>query len=86
MHWRWNELNEREKQIALLAVKNTKLATIGSELGISRSRACQIQCTVFRLLDVQDRVELSFLIGRHWEEIQKESRLVPAGFSSRSQI
>lgn len=74
MRWRWDELNDREKQIALLAAKNTKLGTIGSELGISRSRACQIQCAIFRLLDVQDRVELAFLVGQHWQEIDQHAR------------
>jgi DNA-binding NarL/FixJ family response regulator len=68
--WLWEELSPREKQVARLCLK-MKSATIARELGVSRSRVNEVLTTIYRLMNVQDRIELAFLMGQHAKEIDE---------------
>lgn len=74
--WHWNDLTERQKQVALLAVEG-KLNRygIGREVGVSHSTVLFHLRAVYRKLSIRHgRVQLAFEMGRHWEEILRADK------------
>jgi len=72
MMWRWNDLTERERKIAIVYITGfKKRCAIGQDFGISKRRVSQILETIYRVMDCHDRAELGFLLGQHWEEISR---------------
>ena len=70
--WRWELLDKREKQVALLYIeKNMKADAICHELGIERTRIFQILGGIYRVLGVADQVELAFEMGKHYKDIKR---------------
>jgi DNA-binding NarL/FixJ family response regulator len=70
--WNWDQLSDREKQVALLAVEG-KLNRfgIGRELGISFGTIRFHLINIYRVLGIRyGRVQLAFEVGRHWKEIK----------------
>ncbi len=73
MKWRWEELTEREREIAIAYVTGSKkMAAIGHDFGIGKRRVAQILEVAYRVLDCSGRGQLGFLLGQHWEEIKEK--------------
>ncbi len=77
MNWRWNELTERQKRIALLAIDGQlNKFGIAREIGISKSTVGFHLSNIYNTLGVKHwRVQLAFLLGQHWKEIQNGEKM-----------
>jgi len=68
--WRWNELTEKEKQICRLVVmERKKRFAIQRDMGISKTNLARRLYIIYLKLDVSDKTELAFEMGKHWKEI-----------------
>lgn len=72
MRWVWKELSQREKKICLRHVRDGQgYKEIAWELGISLSTVKHILCSIYRLMDMQDHIELAWEMGKRWKELRK---------------
>jgi hypothetical protein len=53
-------------------VLGEKRYTTGKNIGISTSRVAQMLDAIYRLLGVKDCIELAFLVGRNYEQIEMD--------------
>lgn len=79
---RWSCLKPRERAVIWrYVVLGEKRYTVGKNLGISKTRVAEHLHSIYRLLGVRDSIELAFLVGRNYEQIEfdmeeQESKVV----------
>ena len=74
--WRWDDLNPREQEIVrLICLGNEKHESIAADLGISRTRIFQVTNVIYRIMGVENNVQLALLVGQHYNEVFKTEEI-----------
>jgi DNA-binding CsgD family transcriptional regulator len=65
---RWDSLTEREKVIVrAVVIENKKSLAVACDLGISERRVKDLIGTIYRLLELRDRVDLALWVGQNYD-------------------
>ena len=72
MAFRWNDLTVKEREIARLVGKGElKYHAIAQKIGLSRRGLINVTQVIYRILGVENQVQLALLLGRHYNEAFK---------------
>lgn len=82
---RWNSLRPREKEIVWrYVVLGEKRFTVGSNIGVGLSRMSGLLDGIYRVLAVNDAMELAFFVGRNYEQVEMDA--VALGFEMPKEL